>query len=124
MTQHTCGSNGCGHASDCAVHNEPAMPAGPCNCATRLPGALESKAHADGITATGPGPLPELSPAEQSIEDQIQAKGKTAPRVTPDDIQRELVAETHFTAAEGRHGHSHKNHGFEYVESANSPSTC
>ena len=22
------------HASDCAVHNEPAYPAGPCNCPT------------------------------------------------------------------------------------------
>lgn len=88
MTQHTCGSNGCGHASSCAVHNEPAMPAGPCDC---------------------------------SVEDEIQAKGLTAPRVTPDDIQREIVEETYFTAAEGRHGHSHKNHGFEYAEPANSP---
>jgi hypothetical protein len=58
---------------------------------------------------------------DQSIEAEIQAKGKTAPRVTPDDIQQEIVEETYFTAAEGRHGHSHKNHGFEYAESANSP---
>lgn len=88
MTQHTCGSNVCGHASDCAVHNEPAMPAGPCDC---------------------------------SVEAEIQAKGKTAARVTPDDIQREIVEETYFTAAEGRHGHSHKNHGFDYDEPADSP---
>lgn len=101
MTQHTCGS-ACSHASDCAVHNEPAMPAGPCDCATRMPGAvIESKAYADGTTATGPGPLPDLSPAEQSIEDEIQAKGKTAPRVTPDDIQREIVGEHYFTAEQG-----------------------
>ena len=85
------------------------------------PGAIESKAYGDGTTATGPGPLPELSPAEQSIEDEIQAKGKTAARVTPDDIQREIVEETYFTAAEGRHGHSHKNHGFQYAELAQSP---
>jgi hypothetical protein len=104
MTQHTCGSNGCGHASDCAVHNEPAMPAGPCNCATRVPGALESKAYADGTTATGPRPLPDLSPAEQSIEAEIQAKGKTAPRVTPDDIQREIISEHYFTADDGAQG--------------------
>lgn len=58
---------------------------------------------------------------DQSIEAEIQAKGKTAPRVTPDDIQREIVEETYFTAAEGRHGHSHKNHGFDYDEPANSP---
>ena len=65
------------------------------------PGAIESKAYGDGTTATGPGPLPELSPAEQSIEDEIQAKGLTAPRVTPDDIQREIVGEHYFTAEQG-----------------------
>lgn len=89
------------HASDCPVHNEPAMPAGPCDCATRVPGALESKAYADGTTATGPGPLPDLSPAEQSIEAEIQAKGLTAPRVMPDDIQQEIVGEHYFTAEQG-----------------------
>ncbi|WP_332259054.1 Gp49 family protein [Delftia acidovorans] len=68
MTQHTCGSNGCGHASSCAVHNEPAMPAGPCDC---------------------------------SIEAEIQAKGLTAPRVMPDDIQQEIVGEHYFTAEQG-----------------------
>lgn len=47
------------------------------------PGAIESKAYGDGTTATGPGPLPDLSPAEQSIEVEIQAKGKTAACVTP-----------------------------------------
>ena len=57
-TQHTCGSNGCGHASDCAVHNEPAMPAGPCDC---------------------------------SIEAEIKAKGLTAPRVTPADLQANIL---------------------------------
>ena len=53
MTQHTCGSNGCGRASDC------------------------------------------------SVEAEIQAKGKTAARVTPDDIQREIVGEHYFTAEQG-----------------------
>lgn len=67
MTQHTCGS-ACSHSSDCAVHNEPAMPAGSCDC---------------------------------SVEAEIQAKGKTAARVTPDDIQREIVGEHYFTAEQG-----------------------
>lgn len=58
MTSHTCGSNGCGHASDCAVHNEPAMPAGPCDC---------------------------------PVEAEIQAKGLTAPRITPADLQANIV---------------------------------
>ena len=69
--------------------------------AEAAPGAIESKAYGDGTTATGPGPLPALSPAEQSIEDEIQAKGKTAPRVTPDDIQREIIGEYFFTAFDG-----------------------
>lgn len=29
---HRCGPDGCEHASDCAVHNEPALPNGPCDC--------------------------------------------------------------------------------------------
>lgn len=38
---------------------------------------------------------------DQSIEAEIQAKSKTAPRVTPDDIQREIVGEHYFTAEQG-----------------------
>lgn len=30
-----------GHASDCAVHNEPAFPAGPCDCGAALKGEAE-----------------------------------------------------------------------------------
>jgi hypothetical protein len=33
------------HASDCAVHNEPAMPAGPCNCG--------AQAHVEGRRVRG-----------------------------------------------------------------------
>lgn len=76
------------HASDCAVHNEPAMPAGPCNCATRVPGAAVPQAKV-------------MAAADALIEAEIQAKGKTAPRVTPDDIQREIVGEHYFTAEQG-----------------------
>ncbi len=35
------------HTSDCAVHNEPAMPAGPCDCAAR-PAAWIRLAKSDG----------------------------------------------------------------------------
>jgi hypothetical protein len=31
-SEHRCGPEGCEHASDCAVHNGPAYPAGPCDC--------------------------------------------------------------------------------------------
>lgn len=30
--KHVCDPDGCDHASDCALHNEPASPAGPCDC--------------------------------------------------------------------------------------------
>lgn len=36
-----------------------------------------------------------------TIESEIQAKGLTAPRVTPDAIEAEIVSEAFFTAKEG-----------------------
>jgi hypothetical protein len=36
-----------------------------------------------------------------SIEQEIRAKGLTAPRVTPDDIEDEIESEHYFTAAQG-----------------------
>jgi hypothetical protein len=41
---------------------------------------------------------------DQQVEDMIQAKGKTAARVTPDDIEAAIVSEHYFTAAEGALG--------------------
>lgn len=41
---------------------------------------------------------------DQSIEEQIQAKGLNAPRVTPADIDAEIVSEHYFTAAHGVEG--------------------
>lgn len=41
---------------------------------------------------------------DEQIEQQIQAKGKTAPRVTPADIEANIAAETYFTAADGVRG--------------------
>lgn len=37
---------------------------------------------------------------DQQVEDMIQAKGKTAARVTPDDIEAAIVSEHYFTAAD------------------------
>lgn len=38
---------------------------------------------------------------DQSIEQEIQAKGLTAPRVTPDDIEANIASERYFTASDG-----------------------
>lgn len=38
---------------------------------------------------------------DQTIEQEIQAKGKTAPRITPDDIEANIVQENYFTAWDG-----------------------
>jgi len=36
MPSHRCQDGKCFHASDCAVHNEPAYPAGKCNCGKEM----------------------------------------------------------------------------------------
>jgi hypothetical protein len=41
---------------------------------------------------------------DQTIEQEIQAKGKTAPRITPADIEDNIVKEVFFTAADGMAG--------------------
>lgn len=40
-------------------------------------------------------------PNDQAIEQEIQAKGKTAPRVTPADIEANIASEHYFTAGDG-----------------------
>ena len=53
---------------------------------------------------------------DQQIEQEIQAKGLTAPRVTPQDIEANIVSEHYFTAADGYrsspcydpNGHAHE----------------
>lgn len=40
----------------------------------------------------------------ETIETMIQAKGLTAPRVTPADVEANIVSEHYFTASEGRSG--------------------
>jgi len=49
-----------------------------------------------------PSPLPKTS--DGWIEHEIQSKGLTAPRITPADIESNIVSEHFFTAAEGRLG--------------------
>ena len=43
---------------------------------------------------------------DQEIEQEIQAKGLTAPRITPDDIDANIASTFYFTAAEGVRGES------------------
>jgi hypothetical protein len=41
---------------------------------------------------------------DQAIEQKIQAKGLTAPRITPADIEANIVSQHYFTAAQGVSG--------------------
>ena len=41
---------------------------------------------------------------DRQIEQEIQAKGLTAPRITPQDIEENIQSEQFFTAREGRMG--------------------
>ena len=50
---------------------------------------------------------------DQEIEQDIQAKGLTAPRITTNDIEANIVGETYFTAADGVLG-AYKNHDDVY----------
>jgi len=42
-----------------------------------------------------------MTTPDQSIEQEIQAKGKTAPRITPMDIEANIDSEHYFTAEQG-----------------------
>ena len=44
--------------------------------------------------------------SDETIEQEIQAKGKTAPRVTPADIEANIASEFYFTAHDGIEGAS------------------
>lgn len=46
---------------------------------------------------------------DDAIEQEIRAKGLTAPRITPADIEAVIADETYFTAAEGFLGHAWVN---------------
>lgn len=48
---------------------------------------------------------------DTAIEQEIQAKGLTAPRVTPEDVEANIESEWYFTGSEGVYGA--KNNPFE-----------
>ena len=52
-----------------------------------------------------------MSAADQAIEAEIVAKGLTAPRVTPADIEANIANEHYFTASDGVNGHATANAG-------------
>jgi len=62
---------------------------------------------------------------DAGIEAQIQAKGKTAPRITPAYLQANIASVSYFTAADGVTGASHGTPGAslltDYVTHASSP---
>ena len=49
--------------------------------------------------------IPSPDTSDAGIERLIQTKGKTAARVTPQDIERAITSEHYFTAKEGIAGH-------------------
>ena len=51
-----------------------------------------------------------MSTTDETIEQEIQAKGLTAPRVTPADIEANIASEHYFTAADGARMSPHGNH--------------
>ncbi|MVT28142.1 hypothetical protein GO496_04215 [Acidovorax citrulli] len=48
-----------------------------------------------------PSPFPSATPAPDALERDIQARASVAPRVTPADIEAEIVGEHYFTAFDG-----------------------
>ena len=55
---------------------------------------------------------------DTEIENDIQAKGLTAPRITPSDIEVNIASEHYFTAAQGVYGRE-----MDLLESVSDPST-
>lgn len=49
-----------------------------------------------------PAALPVVDPGPDPIEQEIQAKADKAPRVTPDEVQREIAHETYTVLPSGR----------------------
>ena len=53
---------------------------------------------------------------DQAIEQEIQATGKTAPRITPADIEANIKSEHFFTAADGVGGAALNNATVDVVD--------
>ena len=47
--------------------------------------------------------------SDENIEQEIQSKGLTAPRITPADIEANVIGESYFTAADGVCGSLQQN---------------
>lgn len=60
--------------------------------------------------------------SDQTIEQEIQAKGLTAPRVTPADIEANIASEHYFTAQDGVNGAV--SHGAVQVRALNLLTFC
>ncbi|NBJ19753.1 hypothetical protein GT625_13565 [Burkholderia thailandensis] len=58
---------------------------------------------------------------DEQIEDEIVRKGKTAPRVTPEDIEAAIVNEFYFTAEDGVVGKHARPGSFVSVGHSNKP---
>ena len=61
---------------------------------------------------------------DHEFEQRLQAKGLTAPRVTPADIEANIIGECYFTAEQGRaaaarHDGGHERGWFPACDSAN-----
>ena len=59
---------------------------------------------------------------DQAIEQEIQAKGLTAPRVTPTDLEANIDSEHYFTALDGVDGHYRG--GYQAQGVANAQALC
>jgi len=72
-----------------------------------------------------------VSTTDQAIEAEIQAKGLTAPRVTPADIEAAIAKEFYFTGAEGLYGSAglrengdSEGHSNQYVKALSHVTIC
>ena len=61
---------------------------------------------------------------DQTIEQEIQAKGLTAPRVTPADIEGNIASEYFFTAGDGVSVEANRAPHFCYESSLNLLTFC
>lgn len=59
--------------------------------------------------------------SDQTTEQEIQAKGKTAPRITPAHIDSVIISEHYFTAEDGALAKISKNIGDAYPEQVFGP---
>ena len=58
---------------------------------------------------------------DSAIEQEIQAKGKTAPRVTPADIEANIASEHYFVAADGVAGEASLRTGMVVIGDTQPP---